>query len=63
MFRYKFWYNLFCLQKDLLIASVVADYVIAGDARNFAIKKAIQMSKFAVAPYAAEAGRMEANAM
>lgn len=47
--------------KDLAIASVVADYVIAGDASNFVIKKAVQMSKFAVAPFAAEAGRMEAN--
>lgn len=47
--------------KDLVVASVVADYVIAGDARNFVIKKAVQISKFAVAPFAAEAGRMEAN--
>lgn len=52
-----------CFQKDLAIASVVADYVIAGDARNFVIKKAIQISKFAVAPFAAEAGRMEVDIM
>lgn len=52
-----------CFQKDLVVASVVADYVIAGDARNFVIKKAVQISKFAVAPFAAEAGRMEANVM
>ena len=52
-------------QKDLVVSSIVADYIVAAGAGNrmWAIERAVQVTKYAFAPFAETAGRMEANIM
>ena len=51
-------------QKDMIISSIMTDYIVAGaGSTDWGIQRALQITKYAFAPFAETAGRMEANIM